>query len=183
MLKPKYRQIYGQVALTLGSVSQCQRLKVGALILEINNGVPCIVSDGVNGLRSGEGNCCEDNEGRTLVDVRHAEDAAISKLYAKAGLDSVKGKILVVSDSPCPDCAEKIVTSGITHVYYVRSYRKTEGLDILRAAGLVVEKIQGPIDPPLPMARLHDAPMPRKPKGWHESLRTTLESLNKRLGK
>lgn len=182
MLKPKYQQIYGQVALTIGSVSQCQRLKVGALILDVDNGVPCIVSDGVNGLRSGEGNCCEDNDGRTLDSVRHAEDAAISKLYAKAGLDSVKGKMMVVSDSPCPDCAKKIVDSGITHVYYVRDYRKTEGLDILRSAGLMVDKIMG-IDTKPHTSKLESAPRPRRPKGWHESLRTTLKALNSRLGK
>lgn len=172
MLKLKYQQIYGKLALTLGSVSQCQRLKVGAFILEIVDGIPCVIGDGVNGLRSGSSNCCEDNEGRTVDEVRHAEDAAITKLYIRSGLDSVKGKVMVVSDSPCHDCAQKIVDSGITDVYYVRDYRKTEGLDLLREAGLNVEKIVG-LDPLEVVVNKSGVQ-----KGWHSALRKTIQNLN-----
>lgn len=141
MLKQKYQVLYGKLAVELGSVSQCNRLKVGAFLIQVVNGIPSIVSDGVNGLPSGDSNCCEDNEGRTVDGVRHAEIAAIKKMQARCGEDSTVGLTLVVSDSPCLECAEKIVEAGINCVYYARPYRKSEGIDILRKAGILVERV------------------------------------------
>jgi dCMP deaminase len=137
MLKPKYQKLYGKLAVELGSISQCNRLKVGAFVIQIVDGIPSIIADGVNGLPSGESNCCEDNNGKTVDGVRHAEVAALSKLPATVTV----GKTLVVSDSPCPDCADAIINAGIHYVYYVREYRKPEGIDTLRAAGIHVERI------------------------------------------
>lgn len=184
MLKTKYQVLYGKLAVELGSVSQCNRLKVGAFLIQVVNGIPSIVSDGVNGLPSGDSNCCEDKEGRTVDGVRHAEIAAIEKMQAKDGRFSTVGLSLVVSDSPCPECAERIVEAGINCVYYVRPYRKTEGIDILKRAGIHVEKID--LNQMVVTRSTPDFGYKVPTRGtemWHASLRTTLEAIARVKGR
>ena len=184
MLKTKYQVLYGKLAVELGSVSQCNRLKVGAFLIQVVDGIPSIVSDGVNGLPSGDSNCCEDNEGRTVDGVRHAEVAAIKKMQARCGDFSTVGLSLVVSDSPCPECAERIVEAGINCVYYVRPYRKSEGIDILKRAGIHVEKVDlNHIVVTRSKPKFGSKVPPNETTPWHASLRTTLESIAKIKGK
>ena len=43
--------------------------------------------------------------------------------------------------SPCMECAKLIIQSGISRVVYRDEYRLTDGVDLLRKAGIEVEKI------------------------------------------
>ena len=43
--------------------------------------------------------------------------------------------------SPCLECAKLIIQSGISRVVYRDEYRLTDGVDLLRKAGIEVEKI------------------------------------------
>ena len=98
-----------------------------------------IISDGYNGTPSGFENIYEDENGVTKPYVLHAEAKAISKV-AKSG-NSSDGATLYVTASPCIECAKLIIQAGIRRVVYKDEYRLTDGIDLLKRAGIEVEKV------------------------------------------
>lgn len=115
--------------------SYCTRRQVGALIVKNK----MIISDGYNGTPSGFPNICEGEDGLTLPYVLHAEANAITKI-ACSGNNS-DGATLYVTDAPCIECAKLIIQSGIKRVVYARSYRLTDGIELLTKAGIEVEQM------------------------------------------
>ncbi len=115
--------------------SYCKRRQVGALIVKDR----MIISDGFNGTPSGFENICEDENGVTKPYVLHAEANAITKV-AKSGNNS-DGSTLYVTSSPCLECSKLIIQSGIKRVVYQEEYRLTDGIDLLRRAGIEVIKL------------------------------------------
>lgn len=110
--------------------SYCMRRRVGALIVKDK----MIISDGYNGTPSGFDNVCEDPQGVTFPFVLHAEANAITKV-ARSN-NSSEGSTLYVTASPCMECSKLIIQSGIRRVVYSDLYRITDGLDLLKAAGV-----------------------------------------------
>ena len=131
----KFDDKYMQMAAIWATNSYCKRRQVGALLVKDR----MIISDGYNGTPSGFENICEDENGVTKPYVLHAEANAISKI-AKFG-NSADGATLYVTASPCMECAKLIIQSGIRRVVYRDEYRLTDGIDLLRRAGVEVEKI------------------------------------------
>lgn len=131
----KFDDKYIQMASIWAENSYCKRRKVGALLVKDR----MIISDGYNGTPSGFENVCEDENGVTKPYVLHAEANAISKV-AQSG-NSSKDATLYVTASPCVECAKLIIQSGITRVVYRDEYRLTDGVDLLRRAGITVEKV------------------------------------------
>lgn len=129
-------QRYLRMARIWAENSYCQRRKVGALIVKDK----MIISDGYNGTPSGFPNVCEDTEGLTKAYVLHAEANAITKI-ARSGNNS-DGATLYVTDAPCIECAKLIIQAGIKRVIYARSYRLTDGIDLLKEANIEVEQIE-----------------------------------------
>lgn len=113
--------------------SYCTRRKVGALLVKDQ----MIISDGYNGTPSGFPNVCEDSDNRTYPYVLHAEANAITKV-AKSN-NSSSGSTLYVTDSPCIECAKLIIQAGIKRVVYSKLYRVTDGLELMKTAGISVE--------------------------------------------
>ena len=116
--------------------SYCTRRKVGALIVKDK----MIISDGYNGTPAGFENVCELDDGTTKPYVLHAEANAITKI-AKSGNNS-DGATLYVTTSPCMECSKLIIQSGIRRVVYSESYRLTDGIDLLKRAGVEVVFIE-----------------------------------------
>lgn len=134
-MKEKYKLAILDMAERFGQTSEATRLKVGCLIYKNES----LISMGVNGQPEGWWTeVCEDEEGRTLPTVRHAEDAALQKL-ARSTETSI-GATLFVSHSPCLQCAIKIAAAKISAVYYRYDYRLSDGIDYLRSNGIAVEK-------------------------------------------
>ena len=131
----KFDQRYMEMAAVWAKNSYCKRLQVGALIVKDK----MIISDGYNGTPSGFENVCEDESGATKPYVLHAEANAITKV-AKSG-NSSDGATLYVTASPCLECSKLIIQSGIRRVVYRDEYRLTDGIDLLRRAGIEVEKV------------------------------------------
>jgi len=131
----KFDDKYIAMAQIWASNSYCRRRQVGALIVKDK----MIISDGYNGTPSGFENICEDENGVTKPYVLHAEANAISKV-AKSG-NSSEGATLYVTASPCIECAKLIIQAGISRVVYRDEYRLTDGIDLLRRAGIEVEKV------------------------------------------
>ena len=115
--------------------SYCQRRKVGAIL--VKDGM--IIAEGFNGTPAGFENVCEDETGATKPCVLHAEANAITKV-ARSNNSSC-GATLYVTASPCLECSKLIIQSGITRVVYNEEYRLSDGLGLLRRAGVEVVHI------------------------------------------
>ena len=115
--------------------SYCVRRQVGALMVKDK----MIISDGYNGTPSGFENVCEDGD-VTKPYVLHAEANAISKV-AKSNNSSM-GATMYITASPCIECAKLIIQAGISRVVYSEEYRSSEGVDLLRRAGVKVDKVE-----------------------------------------
>ena len=131
----KFDKSYLDMAAIWARNSYCKRRQVGAIIVKDR----MIISDGYNGTPSGFENICEDESGVTKPYVLHAEANAITKV-AKSGNSSL-GATLYVTASPCMECAKLIIQAGIRRVVYRDEYRISDGIDLLRKAGIEVEKV------------------------------------------
>ena len=116
--------------------SYCKRRQVGALVVKDQ----MIISDGFNGTPSGFPNVCEDENNVTHPYVLHAEANAITKLARSS--NNSEGSTLYVTGSPGIGCAKLIIQAGIKRVVYAREYRLSDGIDLLRQAGVKVEFIK-----------------------------------------
>lgn len=115
--------------------SYCRRRKVGAIIVKDQ----MIISDGYNGTPSGFENVCEDENGVTKSYVLHAEANAITKVSRSN--NSSDGATLYVTSSPCLECSKLIIQAGIKRVVFNEMYRLSDGIDLLRRAGIEVVHI------------------------------------------
>ena len=131
----QFDRSYLEMASVWAKNSYCQRRKVGAIIVKDK----MIISDGYNGTPSGFENVCEE-DGVTKPYVLHAEANAITKV-AKSN-NSSDGATLYVTASPCMECSKLIIQAGIKRVVYSEEYRITDGIDLLRRAGVEVVKFE-----------------------------------------
>ncbi len=131
----KFDERYLEMAQVWAKNSYCKRRQVGALLVKDR----MIISDGYNGTPSGFENQCEDENDVTKPYVLHAEANAITKV-AKSG-NSSEGATLYVTASPCMECAKLIIQAGIRRVVYKDLYRITDGIDLLKSAGVECEQL------------------------------------------
>jgi dCMP deaminase len=148
-MKPKFRQLYSNIAEEVAKMSHARRLQVGAVIVKDDR----VISMGYNGMPAGWENDCEqkvykidgwlvDDEGcyelKTKPEVLHAETNAIAKL-ARSN-ESGLGADMFITHAPCMDCAKLIYQSGIGKVYYNNNYRDDSGIKFLKQSGVEVIK-------------------------------------------
>lgn len=141
-------EAYLQMAEVWAQRSYATRTKVGALLIDPINRQ--IVSDGYNGLPNGFPNdevefVNPDGTKTTNPLVVHAELNSIIKCAANNG--GSKGCTLYVTINPCIYCAALIIQAGIKRVVYRTDYRITEGIEILKRAGIEVIKLEK-LEPP-----------------------------------
>lgn len=132
MNKELLDQRYLRMARIWAENSYCKRRQVGALLVKDK----MIISDGYNGTPTGFENDCETPENTSKAYVLHAEANAISKVARSA--NSSEGSTLYVTASPCIECAKLIIQAGIRRVVYAEEYRITDGIDLLKRAGIEV---------------------------------------------
>lgn len=124
------------MCIRFAQTSEAKRLKVGSLIYK--NG--SVISMGINGTPEGwHTNSCEDESGKTLDVVLHAEMQALNKL--RKSHESSEGSSIFISHSPCKLCCVQIAEAGIKEVFYREDFRESEGLDYLKNKGIGVYKI------------------------------------------
>lgn len=133
----------------------CARLQVGALVHREGR----ILVTGYNGAPAGLPHCVhgtcicrQQKDQRTvgLIDSSHTQqcrshDFAACKAQhaerncidwaARHGI-RLEGAELVSTDTPCYQCAGSIINAGILSVVSLRAYRLSEGVEMLRAAGV-----------------------------------------------
>ena len=66
--------------------------------------------------------------------VLHAEANAITKLARSS--NNSDGSTIYITASPCIECAKLIIQAGIKRVVYGEQYRLTDGIDLLKRAGI-----------------------------------------------
>ncbi|MCA0362811.1 MAG: dCMP deaminase family protein [Bacteroidetes bacterium] len=146
MIKPKFDDIFMDLAVSLAKRSHCVKAQVGAVLTNETR----IISIGYNGPPAGTHNCDEDfgqtgcprdSKGSCSLAL-HAEQNAI--LYAAKNGAKVEDSTLYVTLSPCIACARVIYSMKIRKVVYLDSYAKykgipsDEGVDFLRQFGVEV---------------------------------------------
>ena len=135
-----------KAAQAYAELSYAKRLKVGAVIVKEDR----IISIGYNGTPSGRDNTCENVVAITKTmppkeileskpEICHAEMNAIM-FAAKNGVPTDRCT-LVITHSPCFECAKMIVQCGIKDVYYKEEYRDTSSIDFLKECNVLVHKI------------------------------------------
>lgn len=135
-MKNKYKLALMDMAERFAQTSEATRLKVGALIYKNDS----IISLGVNGQPPGwPTEQCEGGAGLTLPTVRHAEAAALEKLYLSH--ETSNGATMFVNYAPCLQCALKIKAAKINEVYYREEYRSRDGINYLTENGVRVVKM------------------------------------------
>lgn len=132
----QFDRSYLEMAAVWAKNSYCKRRQVGALLVKDR----MIISDGYNGTPAGFENICEDDEGHTKPYVLHAEANAITKV-AKSGNNS-KGATMYVTTAPCLECAKLIIQAGISRLVYKDDYRISDGIDLLKRAGIEIVNIE-----------------------------------------
>jgi dCMP deaminase len=153
-MKQKFVDAHMAAAEVYSKLSSAKRLQVGCVVVKDNT----IIGIGYNGMPSGWDNECEvlipeqeivDIESRSITyieerlvtksEVLHAETNALAKIAKST--NSSDGASLFVTHAPCLDCAKLIYQSGINSIYYRNSYRDEKGIDFLKKAGVIVEKV------------------------------------------
>lgn len=133
-MKRKYIDALLDMAERFGQTSEADRLKVGCLIYKNDS----IIALGVNGQPPGwPTECCEEDN-KTLPTVRHAEDAALQKLWNSS--ETASGATMFISHEPCLACSIKIKTAGIAKVIYRHDYRNHKGISYLYNNGVEIEQ-------------------------------------------
>ena len=137
--------VYMQTALLHASLSKATRAKVGSCLVTMQGA--CLT--GYNGTPAGMDNTCEilfqdefprEPELVTKPDVLHSELNCLMKA-AREGI-SVVGGTIYITLSPCIQCSAMLIQAGIQRVVYLQQYRCSEGLDLLRKAGIIVDKME-----------------------------------------
>lgn len=125
-----------EIARIVARRSTCNRAQVGAVVAQDGR----IVSTGYAGAPSGLPHCSPEtcNTSAPCTRTVHAEAGAIS--YAARSGIRLEGATLYCTHCPCIDCAKLIINTGIKRVIYGQAYRKTEGLELLRTVGIIVEQ-------------------------------------------
>lgn len=149
--KPKFDDIFMELAVNLAKRSHCIKRHVGAVLTKDTR----IISIGYNGPPAGthncdkewpEDGCARDSKGGCSLAI-HAEQNAL--LYAVKNKTEVTGATLYVTLSPCLACSRIIYTMGVKHVIYLNSYAEykgigcDEGVDFLQKFGVNVERYEG----------------------------------------
>ena len=121
-------EVYMRMAEELAKRSTCTRLQVGTVVTDAN--LENVLGIGYNGNAKGLPHRC-DSAVPGACGCIHSEINALIKAPG-----SIRNKVVFVTNSPCVMCAKLIINSGVTHVYYRRTYRDPTGLEILREAGI-----------------------------------------------
>ncbi len=136
----RFISYYLALAETTAGMSYATRLQVGSVFVKNN----AVISTGYNGTAPGESNNCEyvDEQGVTRTDhdrVIHSEDNALRRL--RENKIDARGATLCITHAPCDRCAELLIEARIACVYYVHPYRDETGINMLKAAGIPVQRV------------------------------------------
>ena len=168
-MKPKFQQLYRNIAQEVAKMSHARRLQVGAVIVKDDR----VISMGYNGMPAGWDNDCEDRDYMSVdagawldpveimerwpfqedgtafqIQRRYALKTKPEVLHAESNAiaklaksnDSGLGADIFITHAPCMECSKLIFQSGISRVFYGQNYRDDSGIKFLKQSGIEVIK-------------------------------------------
>lgn len=135
-MKPKHEAMFMRIAEAVALTSSATRAKVGAVVQKDLR----VLSSGYNGLASCVDGPCEDDQGNTRLEVRHAERNALMGLTRTH--ESSVGATMFCTLSCCKQCAYDIIDAGISEFLFRDYYHDTSGIELLKQAGVKVRKFK-----------------------------------------
>ena len=131
-MRPTWDKIWINFAHDIAERSPDPKHKVGAVVVNSSN--TQVLSIGYNGDQKGGENQRESMEvgGSGFI---HAEINAL----IKCDFNYPGTKKMYLTLSPCRMCAKAIVNAGIDEVIYAEEYAESNGIDILKEAGIAVK--------------------------------------------
>jgi dCMP deaminase len=153
IIRPTSQAYFMKLCRDVATRSTCIRNHVGAILVRKRR----ILTTGYNGAPSGTVHCLDIGCARQglpsgtyheLCRAVHAEQNAIIQA-ALHGIPT-EGSSLFCTHQPCMLCAKMLINAGIIEVIYDIDYPDKKGLEILKEAGVIVEKFDPeahPIDP------------------------------------
>ena len=135
-MRPPFEQLYMDFAVNLSKRSTCKRLSVGCVITSIDYSY--VYGIGYNGNAKGLTNCCDRDEPGNCGCLHSEENALL-----KVNVDNNTPKVAFCTHQPCAYCAKRFINKGgFKQIFYKFPYRKTEGLELLKQAGIEVIKME-----------------------------------------
>lgn len=153
IVRPTSQAYFMKLCRDVATRSTCIRNHVGAILVRKRR----ILTTGYNGAPSGTVHCLDIGCARQglpsgtyheLCRAVHAEQNAIIQA-ALHGIPT-EGSTLFCTHQPCMLCSKMLINAGIIEVIYDIDYPDKKGLEILKEAGVIVEKFDPeahPIDP------------------------------------
>lgn len=131
----KYNNMYFDIAKRVAAESQCERRKVGCVVLTTSG----MIATGFNGMASGQPDKWhnpDDEYHESNRNVVHAELNALGKMLEQGV--SAKDAVVYLTLSPCLECAKLLVRSRVKEVNILEEYRSVEGIKYLVSNGVAV---------------------------------------------
>ncbi len=135
--RPSRITSYARICLEISKRGTCGRAQVGCLIVKDNR----IISTGFNGPLPNEAHCSSEvcDIHITCSRAVHAEVNALA-FAAREGI-ATNGATLYCTYSPCESCAKLMVQAGILELVFMRDYKNSTGLGILKKQGIRIRKV------------------------------------------
>jgi len=131
--RPSVESLIMDFAMSLTRRSTCKRMQFGCVIT--SEDMTQIYGFGYNGTARGFPNDdCTGEQG--ACGCLHSEQNALIKVRVND-----PRKVVFVTGQPCMMCAKLIINSGASKVYYRSAYRSEEGLELIKRAGIEVERV------------------------------------------
>lgn len=127
--RPTMEDVYLLFARLIATRSTCRRASQGAVIASAN--LENIYSVGYNGSLRGGAHTCTEDAAPGQCGCFHAESNAILKVTQKD-----PNKVMFCTTAPCQKCAEMIIQSQFSQVYYINAYRDTVPVHLLEQFGI-----------------------------------------------
>jgi len=134
MDRPTWDEIWGAFSKQISMRSPDPKHKVGAVIVNDEN--TQVLSIGYNGGEKGGKNQRDSLEVGKSGFI-HAEINAL----IKCDYNNPTRKKMYLTLSPCDICAKAIINAGIDEVVYLERYEQSNGIDILKDAGITVRHL------------------------------------------
>ncbi len=136
-LRPRFEEIYMDLAFSLARRSTCKRLNVGTVITSTD--FRKVMAVGYNGNATGLPNGCDRDEAGNCGCL-HSEENAVINCDSPRFLD----KFAFVTHLPCSACAKRLINLGnVKKIYYAQPYRSTASLELFEKVGIEVIHFTG----------------------------------------
>ncbi len=153
--RPGWDEYFMYIAHAVKTRTNCSSPAKGALLVRNKQ----IISTGYNGTPKGIKNCidggCERCKDARAGKVKsgeqldrcvcsHAEENAI--LQAALHGIATEGSTMYTTFRPCTTCSKMIINAGIVRVVAQEDYPHELGIELMKQAGIILEKYKGDVD-------------------------------------